>query len=53
MPLPETSRFQFASGLSICHVLNGMWQVSGAHGRIDPERAVDAMLGYHDAGFTC
>ncbi len=52
MPLPETSRFQFASGLRICHVLNGMWQVSGAHGRIDPERAVDAMFGYHDAGFT-
>jgi aryl-alcohol dehydrogenase-like predicted oxidoreductase len=29
-----------------------MWQVSGAHGRIDPARAVEAMLAYHDAGFT-
>jgi len=29
-----------------------MWQVSGAHGRIDPERAIDAMFAYHDAGFT-
>ena len=29
-----------------------MWQVSGAHGRIDPERAIEAMLRYHDAGFT-
>ena len=29
-----------------------MWQVSGAHGRIDPERAVEAMFAYHDAGFT-
>src|SRR5436190_19971393 len=45
-------RFRFAADLEIRRVLNGMWQVSGAHGRIDPERAVDAMFGYHDAGFT-
>ena len=29
-----------------------MWQVSGAHGAIDPARAVEAMFAYHDAGFT-
>jgi len=29
-----------------------MWQVSGAHGRIEPERAIDAMFRYHDAWFT-
>ena len=29
-----------------------MWQVSGAHGHIDPEAALDAMIAYHDAGFT-
>jgi aryl-alcohol dehydrogenase-like predicted oxidoreductase len=29
-----------------------MWQVSGAHGRIDSERAVDRMFAYHEAGFT-
>jgi aryl-alcohol dehydrogenase-like predicted oxidoreductase len=29
-----------------------MWQVSGAHGRIDPERALQAMLEHFDAGFT-
>src|SRR5438874_8761581 len=52
MALPAASRFPFAPGLDICRVLNGMWQVSGAHGRIDPERAVDAMFAYHDAGFT-
>ena len=52
MPLPASSRFQFAPDLTICRVLNGMWQVSGAHGRIDPARAVDAMFAYHDAGFT-
>ena len=33
-------------------MLNGMWQVSGTHGRIDPERAIEAMLRYHNAGFT-
>jgi aryl-alcohol dehydrogenase-like predicted oxidoreductase len=29
-----------------------MWQVSGAHGAIDPARAIDSMFAYHDAGFT-
>jgi aryl-alcohol dehydrogenase-like predicted oxidoreductase len=29
-----------------------MWQVSGAHGKIDPRRAVPEMLAYHDAGLT-
>jgi aryl-alcohol dehydrogenase-like predicted oxidoreductase len=38
--------------MSICRILNGMWQVSGAHGAIDPGRAVAAMFAYHDAGFT-
>ena len=52
MPLPASSRFAFAPDLSICRILNGMWQVSGAHGRIDPERALAAMPAYHDAGFT-
>ncbi len=52
MTLPATSRFQFTADLSICSILNGMWQVSGAHGPIDPARAVAAMFAYHDAGFT-
>jgi aryl-alcohol dehydrogenase-like predicted oxidoreductase len=52
MTLPEASRFPFAADLSICRLLNGMWQVSGAHGAIDPARAVAAMFLYHDAGFT-
>jgi aryl-alcohol dehydrogenase-like predicted oxidoreductase len=46
------SRFPLAAGLDICRLLNGMWQVSGAHGAIDPGRAVEDMLAYHDAGFT-
>src|SRR5436190_7644898 len=52
MALPAASRCPFAPDLDVCRVLNGMWQVSGAHGRIDPERAIDAMFAYHDAGFT-
>jgi aryl-alcohol dehydrogenase-like predicted oxidoreductase len=52
MPLPASSRLPLAADLSICRLLNGMWQVSGAHGSIDPARAVDAMVAYHDAGFT-
>jgi aryl-alcohol dehydrogenase-like predicted oxidoreductase len=52
MTLPESSRFPFTADLSICRILNGMWQVSGGHGAIDPARAVDAMAAYHDAGFT-
>ncbi len=38
--------------MPICRVLNGMWQVSGGHGRIDRARAVAAMGAYHEAGFT-
>jgi len=52
MHLPETSRFELTSNLTICRILNGMWQVSGAHGYIEPKRAVEEMVTYHDAGFT-
>ncbi len=52
MTLPGSSRFQFADDLAICRILNGMWQVSGAHGPIDPAGAVEAMFAYHEAGFT-
>ena len=52
MSLPESSRFRFAPDLNICRILNGMWQVSGAHGAVDPSRAVEEMFAYHDAGFT-
>jgi len=52
MSLPASSPFQFTADLGICRILNGMWQVSGAHGAIDPARAVEEMFAYHDAGFT-
>jgi aryl-alcohol dehydrogenase-like predicted oxidoreductase len=52
MPLPPHSRVALAPDLSICRIVNGMWQVSGGHGAIDPERAITAMFAYHEAGFT-
>lgn len=52
MNLPLASRLQFTPDLNICRVLNGMWQVSGAHGRIDPKSAISSMFNYIDAGFT-
>jgi aryl-alcohol dehydrogenase-like predicted oxidoreductase len=52
MTLPASSRFQFTEDISICRILNGMWQVSGAHGYIEPTRALAEMFAYHDAGFT-
>lgn len=52
MNLPASSRLQFTPDLNICRTLNGMWQVSGAHGRIDPKAAIPAMFKYFDAGFT-
>lgn len=52
MTLPAEARLRFVENLPICRVINGMWQVSGAHGRIEPAAALDAMIAYHDAGFT-
>ena len=52
MALPESSRFQLTPDTSICRVLNGMWQVSGAHGPIEFNAAIDSMLAHHDRGFT-
>jgi len=51
MILGDHAYTQLADDLKICRVLNGMWQVSGGHGRIRPDAAVTQMLSYHDAGF--
>ena len=40
------------NGLEIRQILNGMWQVSGAHGPINPNKASRAMMEYFDAGLT-
>ena len=52
MVLPESSRFDLTANMRICRILNGMWQVSGAHGRIEPNAALRSMFDYVDAGFT-
>lgn len=52
MNLPASSYLQLTPDLKICRLLNGMWQVSGAHGRIPASRAVASMFDYVEAGFT-
>ncbi len=52
MTLSESSRYSLGADLSICRILNGLWQVSGGHGAIDPEAAIRNMFDYVDAGFT-
>lgn len=51
MTLPDNSTFALTDEMTITRLLNGMWQVSGAHGQIDPQAALDDMLAYHAAGF--
>ena len=48
----ESSRYLLASGLAMCRLPIGMWQVSGGHGNSDPQAAVQDMAAYVDAGFT-
>jgi aryl-alcohol dehydrogenase-like predicted oxidoreductase len=52
MDLPRTVTTQLTPDLRICRLLNGLWQVSGAHGAIDRGAAIEDMFAYHDAGFT-
>jgi aryl-alcohol dehydrogenase-like predicted oxidoreductase len=52
MDLPETAMTHLTPDLRICRLLNGLWQVSGAHGAIDRRAALEDMFAYHDAGFT-
>ena len=43
---------KLAPDLQICKIINGLWQVAGGHGVIDPKTAVSEMLNYHRAGLT-
>ena len=45
-------RLALAPDLSICRLLNGMWQVSGGHGRIDRAKALESMHAHVADGFT-
>lgn len=52
-PAPHhIERVTLAPSLETCRLLNGMWQVSGAHGVIDPAAALRAMLACVDLGLT-
>lgn len=51
MPLPQDAYTDLA-GMHVCRLLNGLWQLSGAHGHIAPQPAVKQMLDYHNAGLT-
>jgi aryl-alcohol dehydrogenase-like predicted oxidoreductase len=44
--------YKLAPDLTICRIVNGMWQVAGGHGHIDHDLAIEDMLRYHEAGFT-
>jgi aryl-alcohol dehydrogenase-like predicted oxidoreductase len=52
MHRPDERTRQLTPDLRVCRLLNGLWQVSGAHGPIDPQTAIQSMFGYHDGGFT-
>ena len=43
---------QLASDMTICRIVNGMWQVAGGHGDINRQMAIQDMLRYHEQGFT-
>lgn len=46
-----TRTYSLTPDTAIVRILNGMWQVSGAHGAIDPKAALKMMLDYYDDGF--
>ena len=50
--MASLEHFALAPDLTICRILNGMWQVSGAHGRIERDKALDSMAAHVEAGFT-
>jgi aryl-alcohol dehydrogenase-like predicted oxidoreductase len=50
--LSEIETIQLAKDLSICRILNGMWQVAGGHGQIDHNSAINQMLQYNENGFN-
>ncbi|MBE9032084.1 aldo/keto reductase [filamentous cyanobacterium LEGE 11480] len=51
--LKASAYTELTADLQICRLINGMWQVSGSHGTIMPQRAIAAMYKYHQAGFNC
>jgi len=50
--LSEIETIRLAKDLSICRILNGMWQVAGGHGQIDHDSAINQMLEYNENEFN-
>lgn len=51
----QIQRTELAPGFSIARVLTGLWQIADMErdgGKVDRQRAVQAMVSYADAGFT-
>jgi aryl-alcohol dehydrogenase-like predicted oxidoreductase len=51
MKFPIESIKNLNENLKICRILNGMWQVSGAHGYINQDKAIKSMERHIDNGF--
>jgi len=53
MTLPDSAYYDNPTqfGYRICRTLNGLWQLAGGHGKIDPQAALQDMLCYHDEGY--
>lgn len=49
---PTQSKTFLTPNLEICRIINGMWQVSGAHGFIDKNEAIKSMNSHVENGFT-
>ncbi|MBY9015654.1 MAG: aldo/keto reductase [Candidatus Lokiarchaeota archaeon] len=52
MNLPLESKTFLNSNLKISRIINGMWQVSGAHGYINKNEAIKSMNLHVENGFT-
>jgi aryl-alcohol dehydrogenase-like predicted oxidoreductase len=46
------ARFRLAPGYEISRVIKGGWHLAGDHGSIDPDRAIDDMAAFVEAGIT-
>ena len=46
------ARFSLAPGYDISRIVKGGWHLAGDHGSIDPERAIDDMAAFVEAGIT-
>ncbi|MGI0073317.1 MAG: aldo/keto reductase [Nitrosotalea sp.] len=50
--MSQSQKTKLAPDLTICKIINGMWQVAGGHGTINQEDAISEMIQYHDSGYT-